>query len=692
MAKIPKSIKELSKVVKMGEGAVTNAEDLIRFFNTVSAGRLDDIRKRIEDIFKTEKERSEIYKMMGKALQDNLDTETKIGKLIQKSLNDEKEVEKVKERQLQIDKIIADEEKKKVEQAEKYGQVLQNVADTVLSKILEQNKEIFQTAKDMQLESNLTWKQYSQAYNEAFEASRRINREVGQSISNARELIETQNFLMQGGFRGIDISDLTNLSSSVFALTRTLGGLPNELLITFQQSYRQFGSQTDQFVTNLGNRLNAFSNTFGVSIGMLSQTVAQMTQENAFLYRNNMQAQTRANENLMRAAALSGAMGLNSAAFISQLAGTSQFGSMSDVAQLYQGGALLEDFDTSSFTDLMRTGDAASATEMLFSSIGQTLGGMDDQFLRAEYMERIGGSFGLSRDDLLMITANAGNLGEISADLADKVANIDTSMVDELSELKMSVVDRLDNWWTTTGTSQQLSKVLQDLGLVGVGGTLKFISGQLLLITGKQYGVGGLVGGALGNLGGFNNINLNSLDSGTLGGGSTGRPAFLNAMSASGGTSMLRTAGMVGGGLALGATGNIVGRDIQSNTDMSNAGANILGGALNIGTGAAAGAMIGSVVPLIGTGIGAAIGAGLGAINTVVGASERRSAMQEMEDQRRAAARERTTQGPALTGDPIVDAINSMNANLTNVLNDNFQESIQMSFVLDTANRTDAGR
>lgn len=680
--KIPKTLKELSRVIGI---AGKTTEDIVEYFNEISPSQAKEMIKRINEMYKTEEARLKVYEKLEDISARFLDKENETRRLISYQLQDQKLLREEKEKEL-------GQQTKIKEQAQKYGDVLENVANRTLGKILEQNKEIFKTAKDMQLASNLTWKQYSQAYNEAFEASRRINQEVGQSISNARELIETQNFLMQGGFRGIDISDLTSLSSSVFSLTRTLGGLPNELLITFQQSYRQFGSQTDQFVTNLGNRLNAFSNTFGVSINMLSQTVSEMTQENAFLFRNNMQAQTRANENLMRAAALSGAMGLNSSAFISQIAGTAQFGTMGEVAQLYQGGALLEGFDTSEFQGLMQQGEYGTGTEMLLGSIGETLGGMDDQYLRAEYMNRIGSSFGLSRDDLLMITANAGNLGEISAELSDKVANIDTSMTDELSDLKMSVVDRMENWWQTTGTSQQLGKTLQDLGLVGVGGSLKFIQGQLAIITGQSLTGGKMASSIAGRF--MKPANSNAMSAPNFLGQQFGG-IFSSSQAPKAGMSALGKAGAVGGGLAVGAAGNVAGRALQTNTNKSDAFANIGGGALNIGSGIAGGALIGQTlipIPVVGAGIGAAVGGTVGLINTIAGAQERSSKMQEIEDQERAAARQRMQESPSQTGDPVVDAINSMNSNLTNVLNDNFQESIKMSFVLDTANKTDAGR
>ena len=674
MASVPKTLAELSRVV--GAAGKTTA-DMVEYFNEITPPQIEAMIKKINALYKTEKDRLKVYEKINDISIHFLDTENEVRKQISYQVND---LQTVLRQQTEIK-----------EQAQKYDDVLQNVSDKTLGKILEQNQQIFQTAKDMQTTGNLTWKQYSEAYNEAFEAARRVNKEVGQSISNAREMIETQNaLLLRGGFRGTNIADVANLSSSVLLITRALGDFPNELFLSLQQGYRMFGQQTDKFVTQLGNQINAFSDTFGVQIEMLSQTVNFMVQENAFLYRNNMEAQTRANQNLIRAAALSGQMGLASSAIVSDLASTAQFGTMSEMAELYQGGALLEGFDTRQFQQMMQGGDAASATEMLFRSIGTTINRMDDQYLRAEYMQRIGGSFGLSRDDILMIAANADNLGQYVEDLQDKMIDMDTSMVDLLGDLKMSVVDRLDNWWANTKTSENIGKVLQDAGLVGVSGSLKLINAQLALLTGQSLSGGRMAGAAVG------------LAKGAFGGGSTAMSAqqFLGAQyggifAASGARapmSAVKRLGMGAGGLALGVGSNIAGRAIQTNTNLSDTGANFGGGALNVLGGALGGAMIGSAVPVIGTAIGAGLGAIAGGINTYLGSQERQSAMQELDNQR-AAARQRTQASQAdLTGDPVVDAINNMNANLTNVLNENFSESIKMSFVLDTANKTDAGR
>jgi len=681
--RVPKTIAELSRVI--GANFKTRKE-LGEYLNELGPEDFKKVIAQISKIYQVEEDRLKVIEKINDVYLDYLN-------LTKDSKKEESEVYRILKDQLDNLNESLEVKKQITQQSEKYGKVLTDVADKALTKILQQNQEIFKTAKDLQLQSNLTWKQYTEIYEGAFQATRQLNKEVGQSIANAREMIETQNFLLQGGFRGINLADVTNMSASALMLTRTLGDFPNELLITFQRSYRQFGSQNDEFITQMGNRLNAFSNTFGVQVSMLTQTVASMSAENAFLFRNNMAARTRADESLMRAAALSGAMNLSSAAFISDLASTSQFGTMQEMAGIFQGGALLQGFDTRQFQQMMIGGQADSAIEMLFSSIGQTIGSIEDQYLRAEYMQQIGGAFGLSRDDILDITSNSGNLEKIMEELRDKTIDVDDSMLDELSGLKMSLVDRAENWWVSTKSSEGISKVLQDLGLVGVSGSLKYISTVLTTIAGKQFNVGSLVGNMLtgggggGVLGGFQG--LGNLDGGKL---TLANAPWTSGTAAKGMSGMARL-GLGAGGAALGIGSNIAGRSIQMNTNMSNTSANVLGGATNVLGGVFGGAMLGQAlipVPLVGAAIGAGVGAIAGGINTYIGAQERKSAMQEMEDQQRQAARNRL-QASSQTGDPVVDAINNMNANLTTVLNGNFSESIKMSFVLDTANRTSAG-
>jgi hypothetical protein len=670
----PRRNAELAKVLGFAEpGFAKYAEqgDLQAFNEAIKINK---------KLFESEKERlRNLEKMRKELIAYNADN-TEAFKLVDKQYKETKKLAELEEKR-------EEQQKKLNNEAKKYADILKKEASKALDIVLKQNEDIFKVAKEFQLESNLTWKQYTQVYNQAFEATRKINKETGQAISNAKDLIETQNKLLGAGFRGINLGDLGNLSASVSLIQRTLGQFPEELAVAFRQSYRVFGSQTDRFVTNIGNRLNAFSNTFGVSINMLTGVVSEMMTSNSFLFRNNMQAQTSANENLMRAAALSGMVGLTSSNFISNLASTTQFGTIEEMSSLYQGGALLQGFDTGQFQQMMQGGNYQNATEMLFGSISQTLGGMQDQYLRAEYMQQIGGAFGLSREDLLLITQNAENLGEYSAELEQKVRGIDTSMVDELGELKMAVVDRLDNWWTSTGVSQGFGKVMQDLGLVGAEGYLKQMTSTLYVIAaqGGLKSLGGKIGsmfGGAGSAGGGLGINMSnfSLD-GVAGGGSVG----------SAGLSGMARLGIGAGGLAVGIGGNVLGRSIQSNTNLSDTAANLGGGAVNVLSGAAGGAMIGSIIPGIGTLVGAGIGAGIGAIaggiNTYLGAKERESAMQQIEDEKRS-ANARRRQPVAQTGDPLIDAIERQTAVLENAFTSGFQESIKFQYIADTQTKT----
>lgn len=289
-------------------------------------------------------------------------------------------------------------------------------------------------------------------------------------------------------------------------------------------------------------------------------------------------------------------------------------------------------------------------------------------------MQRIGSSFGLGRDELLLITQNAEHMDEYISEMDKASLGMNTSMVDELSGLKVAVVNRLSNWWTSTGVSQDFGKVMQDLGLVGVEGQLKQITGILyaMLAKDKIDALGKFIGGKLpgGSLGGL----LSSPSS-------AGAQKF--GIKTVGGS---LGAGLLGAGIATG--GNVLGRSIQTNTNMDSFTANVGGGLANVGSGMAGGAMMGSFAGPVGALVGAAIGGIAGGINTYFGVQERKSAMQEIEDERRAKAR---STGPVATGDPIVDAINGMNANLTNVLNGNFSESRTYQYIEATKNKTAVG-
>jgi hypothetical protein len=668
----PKSLEELSKVTKTSESDLLKA--LLGGSDIAGADleKFKDLLKIVKSLNVSEKERLNIIRSIEKVSGGIV----KFGKEARVELTNTI---------AQQENLVELQEKQKAN-VKKYAEILKKEASKALDTVIKQNKEIFEISHDIQLEANMTWKQYTQIYNAAYEASRKVNREVGQNITNAKEIIATQNKLLQAGFKGLDTQTLTSVSQSVFMMQKTLGQFPAELAVAFQQSFRQFGDQTNQFVTAIGNRLNAFSNTFGVSIGMLTGAVAQMTANNSFLFRNNMRAQTMANENLMRAAALSGAIGLTSTDFLTSLAGTAQFGTMSEMSQIFQGGALLQGFDTSQFQKMMQTGEYGGGTEMLFSSIASTLGSIQDQYLRAEYMQRIGGAFGLSREDLLMITQNSDKIPEISKNFQQNLLNVNTSMVDELSGLKVAFIDKIENFINSSKPAQEIGKVLQDLGLVGMEGYLKQMTSTLYVIAAKQLLGGGNITGMLSKMG-----ISGTGKAGTLLGSNFNFGMLEGPTAAKAGLGTMGKLGVAGAGLGIGVGGNILGRSIQSNTNLSDTAANLGGGAVNVLSAAAGGAMIGSIIPGIGTLVGAGIGAGVGAIaggiNTYLGAKERESAMQDLDDQQRA-QRAAGRQSIRTTGDPVVDAINAMNSNLTNVLNGNFSENRNYQFVVDMYGKT----
>lgn len=546
---------------------------------------------------------------------------------------------------------------------------LYNDITKALNVIKRENEEIFKISHEMQLQSNLTWREYTRAYDEAYKAARRMNQETATQLHNARDIVEMQNALLRDGWRGLDMGTLTDVAASMKMVSTTLGiDFPAELSTALQASYKQFGDDTNLFITQLGNRLNAFSDSFGTSIGMLTGVVTQMSASTSFLARNNMEAQIRANESLMKAAALSGAVGLTSTDFISSLALTSQYGTADEMSSIYEGGALLQGFNTAQFQQQMIGGGADEAISMLFESIAGTLSGVEDNhYLRNEYMRTIGSSFGLSQSDLLNIMTYGGDLSQYDEDIQEQLMNVNTSMVDEIKELKVDLLDQLKNWWTTSSVSQGFGKVMQEFGLYGVSGELNQIKNLVRLIAYTPMGKG-----VMGKLGGT---------AATSAQGANG----LNIMPIGGEMSNLSKGLRVGGGLAAYTASQAIGGSIQQNTNIGNAGANIGGGAMSILGGAGAGALVGSAIPVWGTAVGAVIGGTLGLINTLQGASERKSALEDIEDQRRANLRQ-TVAAP--TGDATVDAINQQTRILENAINNSANTVAQTSLTVDLYNKT----
>ena len=700
----PKTLKDLAIALKLGN---SNYPIIKYLRDERSEEELENFLKQIKSIFKVEEDRLDIYKELIALQEAFSDSSEKYAKyandlvkntkvlagLIKEELKTKKELKNIDH---DINKLLRN------------RLSLQEHINSLLAAGVRYNQEIFKTAQEMQLQSNITWKEFRELYNESYNAARRMNAEVGKHVHNSKELIKMQNELLREGWKDIDPTTLSNVSASVTLMAKTISGFggtfPAELLEAFQLSYRQFGSQTDEFITHLGNRLNAFSETFGTSIGMFSGLITQMMSSNSFIARSNMQAQIQANENLMKAAALSGAIGLTSTNFISQLAGVTQFGTASQMASLYQGGALLRDFSVYDFQQQMQNLQYDEAISSLFESIHKTLTGIDDQYLRAEYMERIGSSFGLSREDLLRIMTHGGNLDQYEEDIQEKLLNVNTSMVDELKDFKITLVDQIDNIFANSSINQTLGTLFNEFGLYGIEGHLKKIQGILTAILVKDFisrefkdlikAFTFKIGGGLG-AGGLMSITpeMVGVAQGTNVSGLTGTGAGGARVVALGG--MGRVLG--GGALAIGGmhlSNRLTASSVNPDISDSSATWRQVGGLLgSIASGAAGGAIIGGGIP------GAVIGGTVGLISGI--ASIQKAEQERRYNLRQAELELRTDRVNRLketnygeiyrkTGNAIVDAIYETNADLINVLTDKFTEQIRAQFLIKTMENTSA--
>lgn len=651
------SVRELNKYVDFSQISGSFKSDEAAFSKWLKLANKSDkllksTLKSIDDSAVTEEKRVELYKSL-------LVNATKYGKLTDKNLH------------LIKDKLLPLEEKITLEK--NLQKKSQEIMNKLLKKSLQTNQEIFKISHQMQLESNVTWSNYRRLYNEAYESARKANQEIGQSIHNVKDLVETQNKLLGAGWKDINPGVLTNVSASVMTLQKTLGKLDERLITGFEQSYRLFGSQTDVFVTQIGNRLNAFSNTFGVKVDMLQDVVAGMMDSNNFIHRSNMQAQIQANENLIRAAALAGAIGLTSATFVTNLAKTSQFGTMEQMAPIFQSGALLQGFDTSRFQQQMIAGQYDTATMQLLESISTTLNNVDDHYLRAEYMSQIGSAFGFSVDELNRIATHGGNLSAYDQNLQDKLVDVNTSMEDELAGLRMDVVDRMENWYLNTSFSQGLGSFMQEMGLYGMYDLMSGVGKQLFTMIWQLHSI---------------NASINAQTAATLGGGLPAGGGS-NAFGAFGkGGKISGEQALGGAGLAFGGTLlSDWGQNAQQNLNTDDATANIGGGYLttlgDMATFGGIGMMAGG---LTGAAIGATIGLTSGIIKSIAGADERKAKQQELEDQQRAARKAALNQSSSgyIGQDPIVVAIKDLENAVVGTLN-GIQEENK---VIDITNAT----
>ena len=545
--------------------------------------------------------------------------------------------------------------------------------------IIRQNKELYEISHNMQTESNVTWRQFTKMYDEAYRAARQMNSEIGKQLFTAKDLISAQDKLLGSGWKGLDPSTLTNVSSAVNMLQRTLGGLDDRLVMAFQTSFRQFGSQTDNFITQMGNRLNAFSNTFGIQVSALQGAVSEVISTNAFIARNNLNAQLQANQTFMQAAALSSSVGVTSLGYLSDLVNKTQFGTADELVSIYQSGAYLQGFDTNKFIDDMAFGNTYEGTKALIESIYNTLSSMgDNRLLRNQFIQGIQQGFGLSTEDIAAIMTHGANLDTYDKEIQDKLLKVNNSMVDELKDLKQTLIEQIENFWSNSPISQSFGKVMNELGLYDINKLLSSIKTILIAAMGVDI------------ISGRRNEGINSFASFLTGRGigsaaSASKPVL-------GVTSPLGKLGLAGIGINIGTTTNAIGSSmISGNTrdsslvDTVGWGANILGGA---GGGALTGAALGSFIgmPVVGAAIGAVIGGLSGLYTSLQAREEKLNAMAELDAAER--AKRRATQSSVTpTGDPVIDTLNQGFSAVVNAITGEGQLTRQVQFTIDLAKK-----
>jgi len=545
--------------------------------------------------------------------------------------------------------------------------------------IIRQNKELYEISHNMQTESNVTWRQFTKMYDEAYRAARQMNSEIGKQLFTAKDLISAQDKLLGSGWKGLDPSTLTNVSSAVNMLQRTLGGLDDRLVMAFQTSFRQFGSQTDNFITQMGNRLNAFSNTFGIQVSALQGAVAEVISTNAFIARNNLNAQLQANQTFMQAAALSSLVGVTSLSYLSGLVNKAQFGTADELVSIYQSGAYLQDFDTNKFIDDMAFGNTYEGTKALIESIYNTLSSIgDNRLLRNQFIQGIQQGFGLSTEDITAIMTHGANLDTYDKEIQDKLLKVNNSMVDELTDLKQTLIEQIENFWSNSPISQGFGKVMNELGLYDINKLLSSIKTILIVAMGTDI------------ISSERNAGINNLANFLTGGGvgsvaSASKPVL-------GVTSPLGKLGLAGTGIAIATTTNAIGSSmISGNTrdsslvDTVGWGTNILGGA---GGGALTGMALGSFIgmPIVGATIGAVIGGLSGLYTSLQAREEKLNAMAELDAADR--AKRRAAQSSVTpTGDPVIDTLNQGFSAVVNAITGEGQLTRQLQFTIDLAKK-----
>lgn len=657
--KIIKTVQELS---------VVNKEiNLNKIKNALLAGDTKELEKQlkiIQALSEKEVDRRSINQEIAKSIEEqNKKLKEGAGKDSQAHLQALKRIETV-------NKEITKQLQKQADSASRIDRLYKTLGKS-LDYIVKQNQEIYKTSHEMQLQGNITWREFRELYNGAYESARRLNREIGTQLYTARELVSTQEKMISTGWKGLAPENLVNVTQSMALLQRTLGDLDARLVNALQISYNQFGARTDTFVTQLGNNLNAFSDSFGLTVASLQGAVAEMLEVNTFIARNNLTAQIAANTSFMQAAALSSGLNMQNINFIGQLTRVSEFGTMSDLADLYTSGALLEGFNASDFITGLQSGDYLDQTRSLIKSIRDTLSGMEDnKLLRNEYMKRLQSGFGLSQGDLIAIMNAGDNLETLEAEINEKLLTSSNSMVEELAGLKVTLIDQIENFWANWHVSQGFGKVMNELGLYGLMDPITKIKNILLLDKGISLGktimgVGGTAAGAS-QAAAYATAQARGLD------------PFPPVVPMGAGTRL----GLGIGGLVLGGLSSHIGTGLQTDITRSQAEAN-LGAGINILGQAASGALMGAAFTggtPVGIGVGLIAGLAKGIYDASQADRQRQTALEELDAQER---RDRRAAQVIETGEPIIDTLNHGFASVVNAITGEGEKTRTLTTVVD---------
>jgi hypothetical protein len=659
--KIIKTVQELS---------VVNKEiNLNKIKNALLAGDTKELEKQlkiIQALSEKEVDRRSINQEIAKSIEEQNKKlkEGAAGKDSQAHLQALKRIETV-------NKEITKQLQKQADSASRIDRLYKTLGKS-LDYIVKQNQEIYKTSHEMQLQGNITWREFRELYNGAYESARRLNREIGTQLYTARELVSTQEKMISTGWKGLAPENLVNVTQSMALLQRTLGDLDARLVNALQISYNQFGARTDTFVTQLGNNLNAFSDSFGLTVASLQGAVAEMLEVNTFIARNNLTAQITANTSFMQAAALSSGLNMQNINFIGQLTRVSEFGTMSDLADLYTSGALLEGFNASDFITGLQSGDYLDQTRSLIKSIRDTLGGMEDnKLLRNEYMKRLQSGFGLSQGDLIAIMNAGDNLETLEAEINEKLLTASNSMVEELAGLKVTLIDQIENFWANWHVSQGFGKVMNELGLYGLMDPITKIKNILLLDKGISLGktimgVGGTAAGAS-QAAAYATAQAQGL-----------APTLTPVVPMGAGTRL----GLGIGGLVLGGVSSHIGTGLQTDITRSQAEAN-LGAGINILGQAASGALMGAAFTggnLGGIGVGFIAGLAKGIYDASQADRQRQTALEELDAQER---RDIRAAKVIETGEPIIDTLNHGFASVVNAITGEGEKTRTLTTVVD---------